>query len=630
MPLDKPTVQFDNHTQEAGLLVYSETFSAVVTDIDRDQVDDIFVGHHGRPPMLYLNQNGKFIAASDALPINERDDRHAYTFVDLDNDGDRDFVYAGGGADGLGKGSANRVYKNLLVETGKLGFLDVSENSDIGYPTWRSRAFHPLPSAAGDKVDLYLTSLHKRRKGSTNLFAINNSTPSNIRLEVDKTSSLHQPFESDGKDLFFDFDRDGYVDFLRLGLLRARLYRNHEGNFGHVPSVLNSLDRVISAVPADLNNDGYPDLYFGAVSGHSDSDNIASNNEEIHFAIQDHADGEPEIDEIAFKTRGWTIEFNFVEWIPSLGKSRTDATDIRIGQSLKNPPRRKGRIGKKYAAGKPENFEHPGTYIWFDPQNSLWHVRWKHKGEPGAKTKGIIHGKGIELVHEDHLEVNAPREVKDYVLLNQRGRGWKVLNLDYLEHTELTNYLTAADFNNDGFVDIVGVRARDDSNENGNPFILLNHGGLKFSREEILINEEDDIFRADLIVHGFFNDDGLPDLFFTNGFGLLPSYMGPYQYWLNSTDTDNGYLLLELEGTQANRDAIGAQVELYGKEDQLLGYRELGHAYGRGQDTHKLHFGLGQNKGPFRLRIFWPGQTTAQDIQLKQSGFYHILQSAKK
>ena len=100
-------------------------------------------------------------------------------------------------------------------------------------------------------------------------------------------------------------------------------------------------------------------------------------------------------------------------------------------------------------------------------------------------------------------------------------------------------------------------------------------------------------------MHGFFNDDGLPDLFYTNGDGLMPSHRGPYQLWFNSSDSPGGYLILELEGGTSNRDAIGAQVELRDAAGALLGYRELGPAYGRSQDTHKLHFGLADHPGPF-------------------------------
>jgi ASPIC and UnbV len=150
---------------------------------------------------------------------------------------------------------------------------------------------------------------------------------------------------------------------------------------------------------------------------------------------------------------------------------------------------------------------------------------------------------------------------------------------------------------------------------------------LEFSIKTILENTEDNIFRADIIVHGFFNDDGLPDIFYTNGYGLPPTSVGPYQFWLNSTKNSSGYLLLELEGTRANRDAIGAQIELYDMEEKLLGYRELGSNFGRGQNTHKIHFGLGDKQGPFNLKIRWPGSSELQQLLVNRNSSYHVLQN---
>ena len=279
------TVTFENHTQRAGFLKYSPSFSAAAVDINNDNRDDIFVGNHGYPPSLYVNSKNGFSDASSLVPINNRADRHGYTFLDIDNDGDRDFVYAGGGADGVGKGTSNEAYKNQLEETGVFHFSRDPSSNVIGYPGWRSRQFLPVPEQGSERVDLYLTALHKRREGSTNLYFTNASSTDSFSLEPNEGSSLHQPFESNGMDMFFDFDRDGDSDFLRLGQTRVKLYENQEGLFVNRPSVLDMIKQVQSATAADLNNDGYLDLYLGGISRHTDSDNVENNDKEIHLVI---------------------------------------------------------------------------------------------------------------------------------------------------------------------------------------------------------------------------------------------------------------------------------------------------------------------------------------------------------
>ncbi|MAT94841.1 MAG: hypothetical protein CME59_19905 [Halioglobus sp.] len=596
-PAPVPAVTFSNQTVGAGLLVYSPTFALVASDIDGDGRDDLFVGNHGYPPALYLNRDGVFQRDKDAVPIDRRADRHGYTFVDLDNDGDRDFVYAGGGADGIGKGSENQAYRNLLSESGALRFVQDPVSAVIGYRNMRARQFLPVPSANGAAVDLYLTSLHKRRKGSTNLYFSNNSTTDTLQLALDVDSTLNQPFESNGRDIFFDFDRDGDVDFLRLGQQRARLYENDAGQFRHLPGALDDLRRVETAVVADLDNDGYLDIYLGAISGHSHSDNVSANDREIHFVIVNQEGDDS--DSIAFSAESRSIRIDLVEHLSEQGRNRTDAGDIFLGTDRVNPAGRKVKVGRGQARGRPQSFDQPGTYLWFDPDTQLWHALWKHGDKPESGAKGIIAASGLSLVRREDLETNNPREVRDCIAFNRRGKSWKTDCPEALAHTQWINDVTAADFNNDGLVDIAGTSAHDYAHENGTPFLALNHGDGRFTRHAILDNSEDDIFRADLIVHGFFNDDGLPDLFYTNGDGLMPSHRGPYQLWFNSSDSPGGYLILELEGGTSNRDAIGAQVELRDAAGALLGYRELGPAYGRSQDTHKLHFGLADHPGPF-------------------------------
>jgi len=637
--IDTPQVRFENLTEKAGLVRYTPSFSIVVADVDRDGKDDLFVGHHGFPPALYLNRNLNFLNVSNSFPsaLKRRRDRHGFTFIDFDNDGDKDFAVAGGGADGIGVGVSNEIYKNLLIETKRLEFIDVSEDSDIGDPSGRTRHLMPVPNLNGSKVDLYSTGLHKRRKNSKNIYGINNSSLFQIKFNADEHASLHQAIESDGKDLFFDFDRDGLMDFLNVGHGQVHLYRNNFNGFSpfnlvpdqfwrlDLPSDLDKIRGVITAVSADFNNDGFPDLYLGSDTGLSNSDHVVGNSDEIHFSVQNQ--GKDSVDSITFRTKATHLKINFMEHLPALGKPRTDATDIFIGADMHNPIRRTAQIESTDATGKPESVGKPGIYIWYDKEYQHWQVLWKYEGLGPAESKGIFYAEGIEQLQEEDMETFQDREAQDYIVINRKGKGWKVLKPIELKHRERTNHVTAADFNNDGYIDVVGVRARPNAaQENGNPFIMLNHGDLNFTKQEILQNSEDDIFHADLIVHGFFNDDGLPDLFFTNGSGLLPGHVGPYQFWVNVTESPNGYLLLELEGVRANRDAIGAQIELYDVAGALLGYRELGANFGRGQSSHKIHFGLGNKRGPFYVKIRWPGSSIVQQFPVTTNSVMQIRQ----
>jgi hypothetical protein len=200
------------------------------------------------------------------------------------------------------------------------------------------------------------------------------------------------------------------------------------------------------------------------------------------------------------------------------------------------------------------------------------------------------------------------------ILLNRGGELEPWPGVLELSHLKMTVELVTADFDNNGYVDIVGLRRGQPGHYNGDPFILLNHGrdGFKLLEENDLIHDEDDLSTADQLISGFVNDDGLPDLFITNGGGIRPGSSGPFKLYLNTTRTEHHYIIVELVCQRSNRDAIGAQVEVYGSEEDdhgkpvLLGYRELGSGYHRSQSSHLLHFGLGSEKGPVRIKIRWP------------------------
>ena len=86
-------------------------------------------------------------------------------------------------------------------------------------------------------------------------------------------------------------------------------------------------------------------------------------------------------------------------------------------------------------------------------------------------------------------------------------------------------------------------------------------------------------------------------------------------------------MILELVGGRSNRDAIGAQVELRTGQGELLGYRLLAYR-GMAQDTHLLHFGLGDHAGPVRAHVHWPSGRRSTSRDLRRNQVERILEPA--
>lgn len=73
----------------------------------------------------------------------------------------------------------------------------------------------------------------------------------------------------------------------------------------------------------------------------------------------------------------------------------------------------------------------------------------------------------------------------------------------------------------------------------------------------------------------------------------------------NDAPRDDRYVALELVGTDCNRDAIGAVVEVYTPKARSLRQVTCGEGY-LAQSSRRLHFGLGAERTIERVVVHWP------------------------
>jgi enediyne biosynthesis protein E4 len=109
--------------------------------------------------------------------------------------------------------------------------------------------------------------------------------------------------------------------------------------------------------------------------------------------------------------------------------------------------------------------------------------------------------------------------------------------------------------------------------------------------------------------HDDLDNDGKLDVVVAN-FNAAPSLLR------NSTVTDNHWIELRLVGRTMNREAIGARVTV---DASGMRQTQFVHA-GRGYQSHygtRLHFGLGQHRGPIQIQIEWQ-KNSVQDFEIRQ------------
>ena len=101
-----------------------------------------------------------------------------------------------------------------------------------------------------------------------------------------------------------------------------------------------------------------------------------------------------------------------------------------------------------------------------------------------------------------------------------------------------------------------------------------------------------------------YNLDGFLDLFLSNAStDLNSSSQNAYQL-LENQGNDNHWILIDLEGTESNRDGIGAKV--YVTAGGVTQLREQdGGIHSRSQDHKRLHIGLAQNEQIDEILVQW-------------------------
>jgi hypothetical protein len=86
---------------------------------------------------------------------------------------------------------------------------------------------------------------------------------------------------------------------------------------------------------------------------------------------------------------------------------------------------------------------------------------------------------------------------------------------------------------------------------------------------------------------------------------VVANQRGPLLLYKNTVAADNKWVEFELEGTESNRSAIGAQVRLFWNDQQQVQEVSGGSGF-CAQNQRRLHFGLGKNASVEKVEIRWP------------------------
>jgi hypothetical protein len=546
IPSSHSGITFNNLVDENYQRNYFDSFAYVyngagvaVGDINNDGLPDIYFAGNETPNKLYLNEGGmKFKDITQSAGVDGGNGwDNGVTMVDINNDGLLDIYVCKGGFKDSDSDRRNLLY----VNQGKLIFKEEAKAyglDDDGYSM--HAAFFDMDN--DNDLDVYITS-----------------RPDSFYLGLSRmVSGKRNPPEK----------------------CHNKLYRNDNGKFVDVSKqagIDHSFGYALSVVTADLNNDGYDDVYVS--NDYADNDYMFINQKNGTFK------------DVIKKATNHVSLFSMGADIADINNDGFE--DILVMEML------------------PENYKRSKVSMPRMDVEGFWAI--------------VDSGFQKQYMHN--------------VLSLNHGNGFftDVSQLAGISKTEWSWSTLASDFDNDGNRDIFvangyrrdlfdgDIQQKQDMYVKANMhkyssademftkgfkeyiniydpilvrnYLFKNNGDLKFQNVSKDWGFEDSTFSNGAAVADFDNDGDL-DLVINN----LDQEALLYE---NVNSAKNNYLELKLEGPDKNRDGIGAKINLYydGKMQQFFEQKTV-RGYLSSNDP-VVHFGLGKTPKVDSIVVSW-------------------------
>ena len=510
--------------------------------------------------------------------------------ADFNNDGFIDIFFTG-----------NQVQDELYLNKGDFVFENITKKAGLtGVTSWSTGATHVDINSDG-LLDLYICKVsgHNDLKGK-NLLYINQG------VDTDGVPQFKESAETYGLDFsglsthasFFDYDLDGDLD---LYLLNHSVYPNRNYGHGNLRKGYDALagdvlfenkegvfiDRTefakifqgrigygLGLSVADINNDGYPDLYVGNDFFENDYLYINQQDGTFHEILSTEAD-----------KLGHTTHFSMGNTIADINND--GLVDIISMDML------------------PENLQ---TY----------------------KSSGLEYGYPI---YRQYLNKGyAPQYMQNTLHLNLDGsRLSEIANISGISATEWSWGSLAADFDNDGHKDLFvsngilgatndmdymsfiaseAIQKRIDQGMNDADMPLVQEIPEKKVANYFFHNKGDLTFK-DVTSEwmnekpSFSNGTVYADLDNDGDLDIIVNNINDVATVLENTSQLNNYLQITFKGPKKNRFGIGTKAVLFcsGKQQVKENFPVTGYL---SAVAPEVHFGLGTDTIIDSLKIYWP------------------------
>lgn len=412
-----------------------------------------------------------------------------------------------------------------------------------------------------------------------------------------------------------DYNNDGCMDILVLRgawefPVRKSLLRNNcNGTFTDVTREAGLSEPATStqaAVWADIDNDGFLDLFVGNENGPSQ---LFRNRGDGTFEDISHSAG---VDRIAF-TKG----------VIAADYDKDGYADFYVSNLYGGNFLYHNNHDRTFS----EVSEHAGVHQPQSQSFATWFFDYDNDGWPDLFVTSYYFSLDESLRSYLGLSHNA----ETLRLYRNLGNGTfqdvtKVVGLDKVFQTMGANF---GDVDNDGFLDIyLGTGGPEYSAMA--PKVLLHNDAGKYFSDITASSGTGELHKGHAIAFADLANNGHEDILLNSG-GATPGDAHAIRVF-ETPGNSNDWITLKLVGVKTNRAAIGASIKVLvengGRGTRAI-YRTVGSGGSFGASPLQQHIGLGKAARILSLEIEWPASKTHQSfLNVGKNQFFEIKEFA--
>ena len=569
--------------------------SPVVADLDKDGYVDLLINDHGFGIQVQWNNKGKFAKPYDII----MGDLHGVSVGDFDNDGHLEVIMSRGG----GSGSNARNSKIFKVKGRE--FIPMADFTEpLALMRGRTVKFVDLDND-GDLDLLNFAFPDGAKNGASENYVYQNNGSGELILH----STLPASKVNGQKTLSTDFNNDNIIDIILYGDKNVIVYQgNGDLTYKDVTKKVlpYDIDEVTTIAEIDYDNDGDMDLYFTRGSEFQKGDTFYNNEtKDLGFFSKR---GDLNLDDFV---SGEVLEMeNFQSQWPNndtyyIGEASYDYEfkgETHSGKDIS--------LVMSDALGFPDNpdyKEKKGWYIGY-----VGNQKWRIGGFLWAPATGVVHNV------ENYIAKKIAKGPNDILLENKGSKFKDVTKKANLFLEEYTMAVTVADYDNNGYKDLLVIRRGKLVYENES-ILYLNDGKSGFNVKEghnIITKDSGGIGMAVESID--YNKDGKVDV-------VVGDERAKWHLFKNEMADGNKSLTVEVKNSKnGNISPLGALVTISScGNTQIQRVGTSASQYSLNHNTF-VHFGLGECSKTVKVKVTYSNGEVLEET-VKPSSYDVII-----